>query len=425
MWRRSGKIDSRTILVGDGGKKLVLFLLGILFCVVGFLFEPLQRILQGMACILIEPGNLFSDYFCIGGRGASFFNSGILTILFTSILVYYEIPIRGISIASIFTVAGFAFFGKNLVNVWFILAGVRIYAWSQKESFLKYVYIAFFGTALSPLVSQLMFALDLPFFPRIALGASAGISAGFFLPSLTATFLSLHRGYNLYNIGFSAGMLGTLFVSLLRSHGLVFEMRFVWSTEPCVLLLPFFAGLFSLMVFAGYFLNGMSFKGVGELWKHSGRLLADFVDIFDFPPVLVNMGANGLIAISYLWLVGGDFNGPTIGGVLTIVGFSAMGKTPRNIIPILIGVTLGGATRGSSLNDPSLQMAALFGTTLAPIAGEFGWKAGLFAGYVHSSVVLYVGTLHAGVNLYNNGFAGGLVAAMLVPIFEAFWLKRD
>jgi len=110
--------------------------------------------------------------------------------------------------------------------------------------------------------------------------------------------------------------------------------------------------------------------------------------------------------------------------VLTIVGFGAMGKTPRNIIPILIGVTLGGATRGSSLNDPSLQMAALFGTTLAPIAGEFGWKAGLFAGYVHSSVVLYVGTLHAGVNLYNNGFAGGLVAAILVPIFEAFGLKE-
>ncbi len=306
-----------------------------------------------------------------------------------------------------------------------ILAGVRIYAWSQKESVLKYIYIAFFGTALSPLVSQLMFALDLPFLQRIALGASAGISAGFFLPSLAATFLSLHRGYNLYNIGFSAGMLGTLYVSLLRSHGLVFEMRFVWSTEPCALLLPFFAGLFSLMVFAGYFLNGMSFKGVEELWNHSGRLLADFVDIFDFPPVLVNMGANGLIAISYLWLVGGHFNGPTIGGVLTIVGFSAMGKTPRNIIPILIGVTLGGVTRGSSLNAPSLQMAALFGTTLAPIAGEFGWKAGLFAGYVHSSVVLYVGTLHAVVNLYNNGFAGGLVAAMLVPIFEAFGLKRD
>jgi len=34
-------------------------------------------------------------------------------------------------------------------------------------------------------------------------------------------------------------------------------------------------------------------------------------------------------------------------------------------------------------------------------------------------VVQYVGVLHAGFNLYNNGFAGGLVAGMLVPLFEA------
>ncbi|HCL79480.1 MAG TPA: DUF1576 domain-containing protein, partial [Synergistaceae bacterium] len=48
------------------------------------------------------------------------------------------------------------------------------------------------------------------------------------------------------------------------------------------------------------------------------------------------------------------------------------------------------------------------------------WWAGVIAGYVHSSVVLYVGVLHSGFNLYNNGFAGGLVAAVLVPLLEAF-----
>jgi len=53
------------------------------------------------------------------------------------------------------------------------------------------------------------------------------------------------------------------------------------------------------------------------------------------------------------------------------------------------------------------------------MSGEFGWKAGMLAGYIHSSVVQYVGVLHAGFNLYNNGFAGGLVAGMLVPLFEA------
>jgi hypothetical protein len=174
------------------------------------------------------------------------------------------------------------------------------------------------------------------------------------------------------------------------------------------------------MILAGYLLNGRSFKGVSSIWAHPGRLLADFVDIFDFPPTLINMGVNGLLVTGYLLAVGGDFNGPTLGGIFTVVGFSAMGKTPRNIAPIIAGVVLGSLTKHWSLSDPAIQLAALFGTTLAPIAGEFGWKAGILAGYVHSSVVLYVGVLHAGFNLYNNGFAGGLVAAILVPLIETF-----
>jgi tetrahydromethanopterin S-methyltransferase subunit F len=64
-------------------------------------------------------------------------------------------------------------------------------------------------------------------------------------------------------------------------------------------------------------------------------------------------------------------------------------------------------------------LAALFGTTLAPIAGRFGWHWGLVAGFVHSSVVQTVGQLHGGLVLYNNGFAAGLVAAVLLPVILA------
>ena len=56
------------------------------------------------------------------------------------------------------------------------------------------------------------------------------------------------------------------------------------------------------------------------------------------------------------------------------------------------------------------------GHTLAPIAGRFGIIAGIFAGFVHVSMAFNVGYLHGGINLYNNGFSGGFVAAMLVPI---------
>lgn len=420
MTEQSGKLGFDRYLVGDGGKRLFLFLFGGLLCAVGLLSEPLSGLLPGVVRILVEPDYLISDYFHVGGRGASFLNSGILTLLFTAILAYYQVHIRGISIAAVFTVAGFSFFGKNLLNVWFIIGGVWLYSWHQRESFLKFIYIAFFGTALAPLVSQLMFGLHLPAPFRIAAGAIAGLSAGFLLPSLAASFLSVHKGYNLYNVGFTAGMVGTLYVSLFRSHGFVPAARVLWSTGNNGILVPLLVGMFLTMIISGYLLNGRSFKGLSAIWGHPGRLLADFVDIFDFPPTLINMGMNGLVVVSYLLLIGGDFNGPTLGGIFTVVGFSAMGKTPRNILPIILGVMLGSLTKNWSLSDPTIQLAALFGTTLAPIAGEFGWKAGILAGYVHSSVVLYVGVLHAGFNLYNNGFAGGLVAAMLVPLIEAF-----
>jgi hypothetical protein len=419
--KSSGKIGFEKALVGEGGKVAFLFSFGIALCLFGLSRDSFQDILSGLWRILIEPDYLISDYMDVGGMGAAFVNSGLLTVLFTSILVFLRVHIRGISIAAVFTVAGFAFFGKNLLNVWFIVAGVWLYARSQKEPFLKFIYIAFFGTALAPLVSQLMFGFHFPPYLRIFLGAAAGLSAGFLLPPLAAAFLSVHHGYNLYNVGFTAGMVGTLYVSVFRSHGFITASRIIWSTGHNGLLFPVCAAFFLFLAAAGLLLGGGKSPGaLRSLWRHSGRLLADFVDMFDFPATLINMGLTGLAATAYLYFSGGDFNGPTLGGLLTIAGFSAMGKTPLNITPILLGVMLGSVTKDWSLTDPPIQLAALFGTTLAPIAGEFGWIAGVLAGYIHSSVVLNVGVLHAGFNLYNNGFAGGIVAAILVPLIEAF-----
>ena len=71
-----------------------------------------------------------------------------------------------------------------------------------------------------------------------------------------------------------------------------------------------------------------------------------------------------------------------------------------------------------NINQSSVQLAMLFGTTLAPISGYFGWPFGLVAGFLHSSVVLHAGTPVEGINLYNNGFSGGLLAIVLYPIIS-------
>jgi hypothetical protein len=157
--------------------------------------------------------------------------------------------------------------------------------------------------------------------------------------------------------------------------------------------------------------------------RQPGRSPTDFIAEAGIGPALLNMSITGAMATAYVLMVGSDLNGPTIGAIMTVVGFSAFGKTPKNILPIMVGVFIGSLAKPWNIDDPSVVLAALFGTTLAPIAGRFGWRWGMTAGFIHSSVAQSVGLLHGGLVLYNNGFAAGLVAAILVPVIIA--LKRS
>ncbi|PAB59589.1 hypothetical protein CCE28_09840 [Anaeromicrobium sediminis] len=379
-----------------------------------------MNIFKGLYLILIEPDILITDYIGVGGIGATFLNSGILMILSIFMLYKCKININGVSIACLFLIAGFSMFGKNIFNVWFIIIGVYLYAKVQKDKFSKYIYIALFGTCLSPMVTQIMFGIGKPLMIRIPVGILVGLSIGFILPPLSAYLIRVHQGFNLYNIGFVAGIIGTIFVSIFKSYGFLPESRLIWTTENNMILGVYLFTIFILMIFIGFYLNDKSFKNLKNIFSYPGRAVTDFVMLEGFAPTLINMGINGLIGVIYILMVNGDLNGPIIGGIFTLVGFGAFGKHWKNMLPIFLGVYLGSLTKIWSINDPAILLAALFGTTLAPIAGEFGWKYGVLAGFIHSSVVLNVGVLHGGLNLYNNGFAGGIVAATLVPVIEAF-----
>ncbi len=159
-------------------------------------------------------------------------------------------------------------------------------------------------------------------------------------------------------------------------------------------------------------------------WR-PGLTGTDYLKEFDIATVLLNMGINGLFAMSFILCVDGDLNGPTIGGIFTILGFSATGKHIRNIAPVMFGVLIGGFVKDWSIHEPSAILALLFSTTLAPIAGKFGIIAGVIAGFLHSSVALNVGILYSGLNLYNNGFAGGLVAVIMIPVIQSLKDRKE
>jgi hypothetical protein len=223
-------------------------------------------------------------------------------------------------------------------------------------------------------------------------------------------------GYTLYNIGWVAGILGTLVVAVYKSYGFVPEPVFIWSTGHNRLLGALLAALFIAMAAGALLIDRQALRAQAQILGEPGRSPTDFVARVGIGPTLLNMSLCGAIGTAYLLAVGADLNGPTIGAILTIVGFAAFGKHPKNIVPIMIGVFISSLSKDWNAHDPSAVLAALFGTTLAPIAGRFGWRWGIAAGFVHSSVVQTVGALHGGLVLYNNGFAAGLVAAILVPV---------
>ena len=140
---------------------------------------------------------------------------------------------------------------------------------------------------------------------------------------------------------------------------------------------------------------------------------------------MVNMGINGLLAILFVKMSNGVINGPIMGGIFNVMGFSAFGKHPRNILPIMIGVYLTSLINKYEPSSTTAILTALFSTTLAPIAGEFGFIPGIFAGFVHKAVATNTSFIHGGINLYNNGLAGGIVAAVLLPLYKNFMERRE
>ncbi len=391
----------------------------ITFIIFGFVMSPPREIISGLFRILTVRDTLITDYIGIGGMGATFVNAGLLTLMACVIYRSTKAKISGMAVACLFLLLGFGLFGKNLVNIWVIVAGVYLYARFRQEMFANYINVAFFGGALAPIFSEILYSSSLSLPLRVPLAVGTSLMLGFILPPVAAHLSKTHLGFNLYNIGFTAGVIGSLIVALYKSYGFVPDPIMIWTSGNNKILGIFLIFLITSMILGGFWIDRRSWDKLPTIISSSGQAPTDFIALVGFGPTLVNMGLCGLIGLIYILLVKADLNGPTIAGLFTIIGFAAFGKHPKNIVPIMMGIFIGTLTRSVNANDAPLILAALFGTTLAPIAGEFGWLLGVLAGLIHSSAVLSVGIPKAGLNLYNNGFAAGIVATVMVPVIIA------
>lgn len=396
-------------------KFLVLSMIPVYFMVVGLILQPWSEIGQGLFAIVKEPDFLITDYMELGGIGAAFINAGLLTLASIACIYWLGMEMDGHTLTASCLMFGFSLFGKNILNIWSILMGIWLYAKYHKVPVKKYLYIGFYGTSLSPVITQVM-RLGHSEIMSFLFSVVVGMVIGFVLPSLATHLYDTHKGYSLYNVGFASGIIATVIVSLFKSFGIESESRLIWYSGSNLLFAQLLIILFSAVAATGLITGNNVWKGYRNILKSYGIAGTDYVKSEGFSPTLLNMGINGIVFTVLILAIGGDLNGPTIGGIFTVVGFSATGKHLRNTIPVIAGVLLASFAKSWSITDPGPILALLLSTTLAPIAGEFGVSIGILAGFLHSSVALNVGIVYGGMNLYNNGFAGGMVAAFLVPV---------
>lgn len=381
---------------------------------------PVSGLLPGLWKIITVQDLLITDYCYVAGPGPALLNASlVLAAAMVAVRLSGE-QMNGFTIVQMGLMAGFSLFGKNIANIWPMLLGGWLYARYKKEPFAKYVSAALLSTALSPLVSYLAFGSVRA---NVLLGLAAGVAVGFLLPPLSAYTYRIQNGMNLYNMGFACGLCAMMIVPVMIATGDHPVTALYWAKQYNGTFAALLTILCLGLILIGFFGSGRPawavWAGYRRLLSTTGRAPSDYLRMFGAGAVAVNAGVNGLVAMGYILLIGGQLNGPTVGAVLTVMGFSAYGKHLRNILPIMAGVWLGATVLSRSVNAPSLQIAALFGTTLAPVAGHFGWPYGVLAGFIHSALVLQTGGPVAGLNLYNNGFSGGLIATVLYPTITA------
>lgn len=389
-----------------------------------------QTILRDYLNLLTHQTYLMHDFFEIGGIAATFLNVSVHFFVAYYLMRDREtVRYNGLQIAAMGIFIGHSFFGTHPLNFVPIMLGIWLYTKYTEQKFSRNASICMFSASNGPIVSYILFREGLSL-QAILLALVFGISIGFIAVPLAEHVIKFHQGFTLYNFGFTAGiiaMFAMLFLSMLGFEITPVTYLSDHAHQYAVMFILLILGFLLILVFLGKKSTPNYREEYARLIDSSGRVPADFVTRFGYGVSALNMFLNGLIFLGIVLLTGYPINGSVIGGIISVIGFSAFGKHPRNSIPIAVGITLATLLAGDSFQAQSFLLPVLFGTSLAPIGGYFGFASGVLAGFLHYHLVNSVIVLHLGMNLYNNGFSSGFVAAFLVPLLEILpdsWVRK-
>ena len=399
----------------------IIFCICALLIVLALIFDAPDQMLINYYRINTSRSVLVTDYVALAGLGAALVNSAISGIFYLILLVFNRCKPNGKIIASLFVTMGFSLFGKNMFNTLPILAGVWLYARFRRHQFSDLLAQAMLAATIAPLVSEIAFLDECVSWTKIIAAYGVGVFVGFIFPVLAESVKKMHGGYCLYNSGIAGGFIATFFVGILRSVGIDVLPESFWDTSHTLLLAAFAYTVAAMLIAYGIATD----KPVNAYNKFKQLLNEKDLDEHDYltkygVTCYVNIGIMCIVSTSVVLLLGIPVNGPVLGGIFTVSGFSASGKHLRSVAPILLGSIAATYLNHLEVADPANALAILFSTGLAPVSGKHGWQWGIAVGFLHVSVAVFIGHLNGGLNLYNNGFAESFVAITVVPLILFF-----
>ena len=93
-------------------------------------------------------------------------------------------------------------------------------------------------------------------------------------------------------------------------------------------------------------------------------------------------------------------------------------------MPSLLRAALG-TDFTTAINAQAIVIGLCFANGLSPVAGKYGWWAGIVFGVLHYALVTSVPFTHGGFLLYNGGFTAALICFLFIPVMEMFFKTKD
>ena len=419
---------------------LRLFFLFVSLCFIGaaFFLPDRSQMLSGLQKILLSSCKVSTNYFGLAGFSATFLNMGLVGLFCTTLTCLPGAKATNVTTLAFLLTVGFASWGMNLLNMLPTILGVVLFCLVKKEALGSQTNAMMFSTGIAPLISDLLFRYphmeDIGFnWLGLALAIFVGLIIGFFLPAGLAHAPNVHKGYDHYSAALPIGM--TAF--FLR--GALYTVLGVGLPKPLVGLTTaswtvinvFCCVLFALFILFALLL-GCKPKDYWQLLKDPGQGVS-FSAKYGYAPFLMNAGVFGLFILAYFNLTGGPATGMTFGIVFCMLATCNSGSHPGNVWPIMVGYVLTsalfgwlygllGVGEGFALNvgAQGIMIGLCYANGLSPIAGKYGFGAGMLAGGLHYLLVTCVPDMHGGFCLYNGGFTAALICLMLVPQLEKF-----